>query len=97
MNDYSNSIKNRESKDDKKVEKVVKGKAVVKKKSEMSKIASNIIAEEAKSIKDYAIYDVIIPALKDGISLAFFIKTPNLVSQSLLNVTVIDLAFSRSV
>ena len=36
MNDYSNSIKNRESKDNKKVEKVVKGKAVIKKKSEMS-------------------------------------------------------------
>ena len=68
MNNYSNSIKNREEKENKKVEKVVKGKAVVKKKSEMSKIASTIIAEEAKSIKDYAIYDVIIPALKDGIS-----------------------------
>ena len=68
MNNYSNSIKNREEKENKKVEKVVKGKAVVKKKSEMSKIASTMIAEEAKSIKDYAIYDVIIPALKDGIS-----------------------------
>lgn len=68
MNNYNNSIKNGEEKENKKVEKVVKGKAVVKKKSEMSKIASNIIAEEAKSIKDYAIYDVIIPALKDGIS-----------------------------
>ena len=66
MNEYGNSIKNRE--ENKKVEKVIKGKAKAKKKSESSKIASNIVADEAKSIKDYAIYEVIIPALKDGIT-----------------------------
>lgn len=69
MSEYNNSIKSRENKQEKKeVKKVVKGKAVAKKKSEASKIAGSIIAEEAKSIKDYAIYEVLIPAFKDGIS-----------------------------
>lgn len=50
------------------VKKVVKGKTSVKKQSEMSKIAGSIISEECKSIKDYAIYDVMIPVIKDTIS-----------------------------
>lgn len=70
-NNYvNNSIKNRENQQDQKkqVVKVVKGKAKTKKKSELSKIASNIISEEAKSIKEYAIYDVVIPVVKDTIT-----------------------------
>jgi len=73
-NNYTNnSIKNREgtTKDapaKKVVTKVVKGSAKKKKKSEISKIASNIISEEAKSIKEYAIYDVVIPVIKDTIT-----------------------------
>lgn len=68
-----NSIKNRDNDENKKadkpqVKKVIKGSASVKKKSEMSKIASTIISEECKSIKEYAIYDVVIPVLKDTIS-----------------------------
>ena len=53
MTDYTgNSIKNREGKEDEKkeIKKVVKGKASVKKQSELKKIANNIIVEEAKSI-----------------------------------------------
>ena len=70
-NNYvNNSLKNREKHQDQKkqVVKVVKGKAKTKKKSELSRIASNIISEEAKSIKEYAIYDVVIPVVKDTIT-----------------------------
>lgn len=70
-NNYvNNSLKNREKQQDqeKQVVKVVKGKAKTKKKSEISRIASNIISEEAKSIKEYAIYDVVIPVVKDTIT-----------------------------
>ncbi len=68
----NNSLKNRENGDKKpegkEVQKVVKGAAKTKKKNEMAKIAQNMISEEAKSIKDYAIYDVIIPVVKDTIA-----------------------------
>lgn len=70
-NNYvNNSLKNREKQQaqEKQVVKVVKGKAKTKKKSELSRIASNIISEEAKSIKEYAIYDVVIPVVKDTIT-----------------------------
>lgn len=71
VNYTSNSLKNRENKSEDKekkvVKKVVKGKAKTKKKSEISKIASNIVSEEAKSIKEYTIYEVLIPVIKDTI------------------------------
>ena len=67
MTNYANnSIKNRE----KNIEvnkKPLRGKAKVKEKSTISKIASSMINEEVKSIKEYAIYDVIIPVIKDTI------------------------------
>ena len=70
MSEYpNNSNRNREEKKEKKVEKVVtKGAVKTKKQSELKKIAGNIISEEAKSIKDYAIYDVVIPVIKDTIT-----------------------------
>lgn len=70
MSEYpNNSNRNREEKKEKKIEKVVtKGKVKTKKQSEFKKIAGNMISEEAKSIKDYAIYDVVIPVIKDTIS-----------------------------
>lgn len=70
----SNSIKSREQKTTeqkpktKEVTKVVKGGVKVKKKSEMKKIANSIISEECKSIKEYAIYEVIVPVVKETIS-----------------------------
>lgn len=65
-----NSIKNRgkENQEKKEVSKVVKGKATQKKKSELNKIANSIISEECKSIKEYAIYEVVVPVIKDTIS-----------------------------
>lgn len=59
----------RESKkqDKPKVGKVIKGKAKIKKKSEISKIASTMIVGEVQNIKEYIIYDVIIPVITDTI------------------------------
>ena len=73
MENYTgNSIKSREAakteKPEKKVEKVVKGNVKIKKKSELSKMASSIVSSEVNSIKDYIIYEVIIPAVRDTIS-----------------------------
>ena len=72
----SNSIKNRESKNTtdskevvkKEVAKVAKGSVKTKKKSELNKIANSIISEECRSIKEYAIYEVIVPVVKETIS-----------------------------
>lgn len=66
-----NSIKSREGKKEdnkKEVTKVVKGVVKTKKKGEMSKIAQSIVSEEVRGIKDYAIYDVVIPVVKDTIA-----------------------------
>lgn len=53
---------------EKKVEKVVTGKATVRKKSAISKIAEEFISDDAKNIKSYVIGDVLIPAFKKAIS-----------------------------
>lgn len=50
------------------VTKVIKKTAKTKKKSELSKIANTIISEECRSLKEYAIYEVLIPVVKDTIS-----------------------------
>lgn len=57
-----------ENRDNKKVEKVVSGKARVKKKSGLSKIKDNLISEDVGNVKSYAIMDVLIPAAKKAIS-----------------------------
>lgn len=67
----NNSIKNRtENKETEKkdIKKIVKNGTKKRKKSEISKIATSIISEESKSIKDYAIYEVIVPVIKDTIA-----------------------------
>lgn len=50
---------------DKKVEKVVKGKVKVKKKS---KFADLFISEDATNVKNYIFLDVLVPAIKKAIS-----------------------------
>lgn len=54
--------------EEKRVEKVVTGKVVTKKKSGLSKFAGEFISEDAKNIKSYVIGDVLIPAFKKAIS-----------------------------
>lgn len=51
----------------KRAEKVVKGKVRTKKKSELQKLKSNIISEEAADLKSYIFSDILIPSIKDVI------------------------------
>ena len=72
-NDLTNSNKYKEkqkasSNDGKKIEKVISGKAIVKKKSEASKLADIFIAEDIKNVGSYIIMDVIVPTLKRAIT-----------------------------
>lgn len=70
MSEYkSNSHRSKnENRDNKKVEKIVSGKARVKKKSGISKLKDNLISEDVDNVKSYAITDVLIPAAKKAIS-----------------------------
>ena len=67
MGEYkSNSHRSREiEREEKKVERVVKGQVKSKKKN---KFADTFISEDAASVKDYIIFDVLIPAAKNAIS-----------------------------
>jgi hypothetical protein len=51
-----------------KVEKVISGQAIIKKKNYFDKIKSELISDDAKNLKSYVIGDVLIPALKKAIS-----------------------------
>ena len=53
---------------DKKVEQVTKGKVKTKKKSGATKFADVFITEDISNVKDYIIYDVLLPAAKKTIS-----------------------------
>ena len=53
---------------DKKVEKVIKGTAKVKKKSELGKFKDIFISDDAKNVKQYVFLDVLVPAIKKAVS-----------------------------
>ena len=54
--------------EEKKVEKVIKGTAKVKKKNEVSKLKEAVISEDASNVKSYIIMDILIPSFKKAIS-----------------------------
>ena len=58
----------RSKSENKKVEKVVSGKARLKKRSSLDKVKDNFISEDVKNVKSYVIGDVLIPAAKKAIS-----------------------------
>ena len=51
----------------KKVEKVIKGTAIAKKRSPLKRIAENLIAEDIQTVKEHLFLDVFLPAIKDTI------------------------------
>lgn len=51
-----------------KIEKVVTGKVITKKKSGFQKFADEFISEDARNLKSYVIGDVLIPAIKKAVS-----------------------------
>lgn len=59
----SNSHKSREER--KKVPKVIQGEATLKKKTSTQKFAENFISDDVQSVKNYIMFDVLVPALKD--------------------------------
>lgn len=65
----SNSHKNKEQKEEtKKVEKVVKGTVVQRKKSLGKRIIETFVGEDVNSVTSYLIHDVLVPAAKSTIS-----------------------------
>lgn len=75
MNEYkSNSHRSKElqrakaQESEKKVEKVVTGTVITKKKSPIRKFADEFISEDAKNVKSYVVGEVLIPAIKKAIS-----------------------------
>ena len=69
MEDYKpNSNKFKEENKEKKVEKVVTGKVITKKRSKMNKFVDEFISEDAKNVKSYVFGEVLIPAIKKAIS-----------------------------
>lgn len=65
MKEYTPGNKNTSV--EKKATKIVKGPVKTKQKSELSKVASTFIAEDVSSVKDYIVWDVLIPAAKNTI------------------------------
>lgn len=55
-------------KEDKKIEKVATGKVKTKKKSGANKLSEVFVTEDISSVKDYILYDVLLPAAKKTIS-----------------------------
>lgn len=53
--------------EDRKIEKVVRGAAKTKKKSEISKVAKVFISDDVKNVKSYLIMDVLVPTIKKTI------------------------------
>lgn len=70
MSEYkSNSHRSKEEQvENKKVEKVVKGSVKTKRRSSGAKFKDVFMAEEASSVKDYILMDVLLPAVKKAIS-----------------------------
>ena len=52
---------------EKRANKIVRGVAKTKKKSEARKFFDNFIADDARDVKSYVLSDIIIPAIKDSI------------------------------
>lgn len=52
----------------KKVEKVVTGKAKIKKKGELSKFKDIFISEDITNVKSYVFLDILVPAIKKAVS-----------------------------
>jgi len=64
-----NSHKSKEERiPERKVEKVVSGKTVVKKKSDIQKFADIFISENISNVKSYILLEVLVPAIKKAIS-----------------------------
>lgn len=70
MDNYKgNSFASKEKKTgEKRVQKIVNGPVKVKKKSEVRKLTDIFVSDDSAKVKDYVIWDVLVPAVKKAIS-----------------------------
>lgn len=64
----SHKSKGEVKKEDKKIEKVATGKVKTKKKSGANKLSDVFVTEDISNVKDYILYDVLLPAAKKTLS-----------------------------
>ena len=64
----SHKSKGEVKKEDKKIEKVATGKVKTKKKSGANKLSEVFVTEDISSVKDYILYEVLLPAAKKTLS-----------------------------
>lgn len=67
-NSYRYKEEQKQKENDKKIEKIVTGKVITKKRSKIGMFFSEFISEDAKSVKGYVLGEVLIPAIKKAIS-----------------------------
>lgn len=67
-NSHKSKEEQQEAFAERKVEKVIKGSAKTKKRSDVKKFADVFISEDAGNVKSYILMDVLIPAIKKAIS-----------------------------
>lgn len=67
-NSHKSKEEQQEALVERKLEKVIKGSAKTKKRSDVKKFADVFISEDAGNVKSYIIMDVLIPAIKKAIS-----------------------------
>lgn len=70
-NSYKSKDKQSEPEQEKKVKKVVQGKVSTKKKSGVRKLADIFLAEDIANVKNYVIFDVLVPYAKNAAEDAF--------------------------
>ena len=63
-----NSYKSKAEAEDRKIEKVIKGEATIRKKSLGKKFAETFLGDEVDNVRSYLIFDVVVPAIKETLS-----------------------------
>lgn len=66
-NSYAYKERQKNAQEEKRVEKVARGNVKTKKKSDLYRLADVFIAEDIRSVKSYALMEVIIPAVKKAL------------------------------
>lgn len=66
-NSYAYKERQKNAQEEKRVEKVARGNVKTKKKSDLYRLADVFIAEDVRSVKSYALMEIIIPAVKKAL------------------------------
>ena len=66
-NSYAYKERQKNAQEEKRIEKVARGNVKTKKKSDLYRLADVFIAEDVRSVKNYALMEIIIPAVKKAL------------------------------